>query len=475
MATKIVKKKIKSYAPGGIKQPDPTAGQNMAPITPQEREIWNNMQASAYQQGYRGSDHVRDLGVDFMKQHGVDPSRLSAYQQDFLNFSQTDPGRVKGAPDGWSAADNFYGHKTAQQRYTKYEYLHYDKNGNLYQGTAGHLDPSTTPLTQEQMNNWVNQGTIAGQWKSNDQNIPMPADVVDPRNQPVAAAPLTAKYPGVNKASWYEEGPTIAEQGGGDLRGMTAAEDAQAEYAKGGKKHWIQKAVNPAHKGYFKGGGKTSPVYVSSPNDPRYVNYQDSLHAYGLNKMYEDEAKRKGFTPPTGSIPYEIGKNIETLKGKRNYDNDHIHPERLVYLDMPGRGQVDLMPEYKKPEQEVRVGKDNTRSRIDQPYAPGIKSNIATHIKRIPYSWEMQSQPEFHPQQMQVPDLPPIKIPESGWYSNDKLVPIDASDEEVEQKLYNPDGSRKYAQGGYIHGGEYEVSDEEIRRLKKLGYKFDVL
>lgn len=113
-----------AYADGGI-----------VPISSEERDAWERMQTSAYQEGFYGNDHNKQIGVDFMRQHGVDPSRLSAYQQDFLDKRNSEALRntdgsmtsmVRGTHGGFSGADDHLGTLTSGQRY-----LHHgiDNNG----------------------------------------------------------------------------------------------------------------------------------------------------------------------------------------------------------------------------------------------------------------------------------------------------------------------------------------------------------
>lgn len=105
------------------------------PITNEERDAWERMQSGAHQQGFTGDDHNQQPGVDLMKQYGVDPARLPAYQADFQALQGTTPignvGRTSSGSEGYSGSDNFFGHKTAQQRYTHYQTEHYDSHGKL--------------------------------------------------------------------------------------------------------------------------------------------------------------------------------------------------------------------------------------------------------------------------------------------------------------------------------------------------------
>lgn len=112
------------------------------PVSIQERNNFEKLQGFAYQQpGFAqnpNANHNSELGLDLINQYNTanpnnqfDPNRLGAIQQDFLNLGNTDPSRIRAGKEGLSKADNFYGTKTNQQRYTNYAYKHYNKKGNL--------------------------------------------------------------------------------------------------------------------------------------------------------------------------------------------------------------------------------------------------------------------------------------------------------------------------------------------------------
>ena len=98
--------------------------QDMSPITSDERDKWEAMQGEAYTQQFKGNDS-KAAWSDFMKAHGVDPSRFDAYQQDFI---QNKAGIPKGSSPtvspkvaDYSPSDYFYGDKTlANERYMTY-------------------------------------------------------------------------------------------------------------------------------------------------------------------------------------------------------------------------------------------------------------------------------------------------------------------------------------------------------------------
>jgi hypothetical protein len=149
-------------------------GGQVQPISPQERDAWSKMQVAAYQSGYKGDDHNKTPGVDFMKAHGVDPTRLSAYQQDFQNMSKTAPGRIQNSSEGLSEVDDFYGHKTSQQQYTQYQYLKQNRDGSQ----TMLKDAGSNPLSQSEWNDLAS-GSTGGpkNWTSNNDGVAMDGSV----------------------------------------------------------------------------------------------------------------------------------------------------------------------------------------------------------------------------------------------------------------------------------------------------------
>lgn len=441
-------------------------------ITPEQRDAWERMQSGAYQQGFYGDNHSRQPGVDFMKSYGVDPAMLPAYQQDLLNQRNVNPWNretASTASRGYSPVDNFYGDKTSRERYVQYQVQ--------LPGQAPKSFGTNWQAATDFSNKYdaERKAPPPPQWQSNDQGIPMP----------VASAPAPTYSKQNQQGNWHTNENTdysidsvrSAKFGGVmnkrkvkilsapegapqmSLGGTTYVPGGPGGYGNQQKGHGY--ALDPQR---MQKGGKTNPpIYVDSPNDPRYRSYQDSL---ALNKLSVAAASKMGFKESEHNEPY-VGNPKETFK---------TYGSLYSFTDPSTMGRVDdiykrtgykpsgyfpiegELPYFKKPVQPIIAGQQ---------------------LQHLPYSWEMQSQPEFHPQPMQVPNLPPFKIPESGWYSNDKLVPIDASDEEVEDKLYNPDGSRKYKMGGnssnFEAGREYDLHPSHVQELMNQGYDITIL
>lgn len=189
----------------------------------------------------------------------------------------------------------------------------------------------------------------------------------------------------------------------------------------------------------FGSGGKSKqnpPIYVDSPNDPRYKAYRDSLNAYNRGEQYYNIIQNDKLQSSNGIItkslldqskkdlPYNITKEspISTYS--------YIEQDDSVDNNLP-KGVKDNnvftveSNRYKKPIQPVKVG---------QPF------------QKIPFNHQYIPE-EYHPQQV---DTIPLDIPKKGWYSNSVGVPIGADNDEVSNKLYNEDGTKKYEMGGSI-------------------------
>lgn len=254
----------KSMADNGIALPT----QDFSPITPQERTAWENMQGNAHQQGFLGDDHNRQPGTEFMKAYGVDPSRLPAFQQDFQNL-QGQQGRTRAGNDGYSKVDDFYGHKTAQQRYTNYEYEHLDSKGNRYPGSQGFNNRGTEPMNQNEVNNWTNSAY----------NNVQPIENINPIQQ--------------NSNEYIRpEGATAPTK---PIRGIKKQQNPNFHTNQD-----TNYSVDSVRQ--MKDGGKTKPpIYTSDRNDPRLQRYQDSLALRNYSeKDYNAMLKAQAARIPTG-------------------------------------------------------------------------------------------------------------------------------------------------------------------------------
>lgn len=140
------------------------------------------------------------------------------------------------------------------------------------------------------------------------------------------------------------------------------------EFKKGGK--WIQKAINPAHKGYMQKGGKVNtPIYVDSPNDPRYKAYQDSLNLYNKGEITAQETSKNGVLS-LNDISDKVKGIYDNVSYNKYLDNwgghkgdfsqynkgneQRMYPESVDIYSKPGLDfSKDFAARYAKPQQPV--------------------------------------------------------------------------------------------------------------------------
>jgi len=152
---------------------------SQTPVTPEERNQWEKIQSNSYRNGYLGNDHNQSEGNSYLQSQGFNPDRLAMIQQD---FQQQDPSRINSSVEGLSPVDNYYGHKTAQQRYKQYEYQHTDRFGNTNTKNYG-TDYERAIKENPGNGQWFD----TPEWQSNAQGIPMASNSIQeiiPINSP---------------------------------------------------------------------------------------------------------------------------------------------------------------------------------------------------------------------------------------------------------------------------------------------------
>lgn len=206
-------------------------------ITNDERMAWEKMQGAAYQQGYYGNDHSKQPGEDFMRQYGVDPSRLGAYQQDFLDMQGANP--IKGRPQvrathgGFSPADSHYGTLTSGQRYTHYQI---DDNGKLsdYGTDFNAFKTNSDAIQARQDSEWAGFGDPT----KNINYVAPQTEVVTPKATGLAATGFPTREEAISRA---RAKGTIAPSDGTWDNGQSqysvdrVREQENYDMAKGGK------------------------------------------------------------------------------------------------------------------------------------------------------------------------------------------------------------------------------------------------
>lgn len=315
-----------------------------APVTPEERMRWNQVAGQMRQQpgtGVRNWDHNQDFQNEFLQSQGFSPNRVQAIQADMQQRNQSMPGTVTYGPQGMSKVDNWLGSQTKDQRYVQYQYEHLDSHGNRYPGAAGFVDRGTEPMSKDEMNNWNNS---AYQWRSNDQGVPMNASTEEVKqklyNQP-ASKPLTAAHPGVNKASWYENGPAPDYS-------IDSVRQGYAKFggAMGGQRKKVRVTAIPSNPEMGLGGS----TYI--PGGPGKYAQQQKGHGYALDRFWSSPA---GYSGATSKVQ-PFGRVGTVLKEAQDGGDINAEKNERILGDFDQDGSMELMNVGGKPHSEG--GKD---------------------------------------------------------------------------------------------------------------------
>lgn len=275
-------------------------GQSSPTITPQDRMAWERMQSEAARQGYLGNDHNRQPGREFMQKHGVNPDMLSAYQQDFQQFSQTDPSRIS-YKDELSKVDNFYGHRTAKQRYRQHQYVTYKGDKEVSNFRTG-----TEPISKQEWDNRIGYNTPAtssttttNTGGSTDSGMGFPLHDWNSR---------TARQSAGNNQRTVRPKPTLESQGFLSKEEAIAAKKAR----KNNPDNWYLKKGGTYNMGvYFEPGGVYDPWQAINPNDPNTMNQ--------VNQPVQDAM--------AGTIPVNNFGNNQTISPDALGNPDYMQPQ----------------------------------------------------------------------------------------------------------------------------------------------------
>lgn len=248
------------------------AGGGTPGLTPADKDNWNayhswmantnpNYGSDALNHNAQGQTSIQQWNAGNPKQAINRP--IQDYQKE---FTTTPLGRSK--VDNYGASGNQEsGQQTSASSFKQYEYVHLDKNGNQYPGTAGDYKAGTEPLTQAQVNDWSQYGQ-KNSWQSNNQGIPMPAPQAPWTPQPAQPVNVgqaiagnqmrtndnTGKYDNM-----YTSGPATDYS-------VDAVRGDDQDYGKGGKIH-IKKANKGKFTDYKERTGKTTEEALHS-KDP---------------------------------------------------------------------------------------------------------------------------------------------------------------------------------------------------------------
>jgi hypothetical protein len=301
-----------------------------APLTSQERDAWERMQSAAYKQGFLGSEHNRQPGVDFMRQYGVDPNRLSAYQADLLEQRNVAPwGRpgaymAKGPETTFSNVDTFYGPKTARERYGQYSI----KEGNKPAVNFGTDWKAATAYS--------NQLEAARQAEYKDYGKPE-ANI----NYQAPEAPVTTPAPRATGLA---------------ATGFPTREEAIAKYkakkATGNVDNTpeMKYSIDTGKADYMEFGGATRKIRISGVPTMATGGYanKDASHGYGNQQLGQSYALNRFWNTPAGypfttSKVNPYGKVGNTLPEAKDGGDINAEKQEMVLGDFDQDGQQELM------------------------------------------------------------------------------------------------------------------------------------
>ena len=312
-----------------------------APLTSQERDAWERMQSAAYEQGFLGSEHNRQPGVDFMRQYGVDPNRLSAYQADLLEQRNVAPwGRpgaymAKGPETTFSNIDTFYGPKTARERYGQYSV----KEGNKPAVNFGTDWKAATAYS--------NQLEAARQAEYKDYGKPE-ANI----NYQAPEAPVTTPAPRATglAATGF---PTREEATAKYKARKASGQELPSNYFIGkGNADYSIDSLRRTGKGSdeFAYGGSTKKIRISGVPTMATGGYanKDASHGYGNQQVGQGYALNRFWNTPAGypfttSKVNPYGKVGNTLPEAKDGGDINAEKQEMVLGDFDQDGQQELM------------------------------------------------------------------------------------------------------------------------------------
>lgn len=201
---------------------------------------------------------------------------------------------------------------------------------------------------------------------------------------------------------------------------------------------------NGAWGGQFQMGGflKVKPIYVDSPNDPRYIAYQDSLSLYKGTKSVNDFIKKNNIArfkkdndKPLSKDEKKYLKIKKTTYNKNNVPLDILKkrgnnsinpnikpisydkyvatiPKKFSFFGVPSDELIyenTILANYKKPQQEVII-KNTTPP---PPLPPHI---VKTQKSKLPKEVREVTQKEFDRINAKSPL---VKVGKDNFYSND--------------------------------------------------------
>lgn len=302
------------------------------PLTFQERDAWERMQSAARQQGFLGSEHNRQPGVDFMRQQGIDPARLPAYQADFQNFASSDPSRIRYGQQGLSNVDAFYGPKTAQQRYTKYQVLH---NGQEVFAPSTNVEGSVAAANAAMAKGFENYGK--------------PEANINYRAPEAPVTPMTPRATGLAATGFPTREEAIAKYKARKASGQ----ELPSNYFTGkGSGDYSIDSLRRTGKGSdeYAYGGPTKRVRITGAPEMATGGYanKDASHGYGNQQVGQGYALNRFWSSPAGypgstSKVNPYGKVGNVLPEAKDGGDINAEKQEMVLGDFDQDGQQELM------------------------------------------------------------------------------------------------------------------------------------
>jgi len=255
------------------------------PVSPQEREQWNQYQAALSRvpgQGVINWGSNQDIQKQVAKQTGFDYNRAAAIQADMMQRSKTMPGSVTGitGTDPWGGKPGWVGSREKQKGYSQYEYTHLDPKGNV----ISHMAPTTEPMSKEQMSTWIGAPT-----------------------QRSTALPVASTEP-----IGMGFGSTAASSTAPLAKGFPTMEEAKARSkAKPQKENWYAGANKPTgdiRGNEMRNGGEIAGMYHPGDDDQRMV-YPYPTKIGGHYHPYDHTYMAMGGMVPIGEQGLQVEGN----------------------------------------------------------------------------------------------------------------------------------------------------------------------
>lgn len=227
----------------------------------------------------------------------------------------------------------------------------------------------------------------------------------------------------------YNGGQPIVQNGGM----IYDTDDPTPEYGKGG--HWIQKAVNPAHKGYC------TPMTKSTCTPRRKAFAMTMKKHHGFHKNREFGGPDDPNVTETGETP---GTDI----------SQGFVPQTQRNRNVLNLGQMNQLSSYGTQLLGAGLGL-------------GSYINSMNNARDVHKFGQQMGQTQYM-QHMNQPGVKGDYSPNTGYFRPQEMTSANTG-------YFAPAYGKYGGQMKYQNGGTYDIDDVELNRLKKLGYKFEMI